>query len=64
MNEIFTGTSIILLTVSEILHSIANRMQRKEINNLEVELKDLRIKTDDMKTEMHIKYKELENWVK
>lgn len=64
MNEIFTGTSIILLTVSEILHSIANRMQRKEINNLEVELKDLRIKTDDMKTEMYIKYKELENWVK
>lgn len=64
MNEIFTGTSIILLTVSEILHSIANRMQRKEINNLEVELKDLRVKTDDMKTEMYIKYKELENWVK
>lgn len=64
MNEIFTGASIILLTVSEILHSIANRMQRKEINNLEVELKDLRIKTDDMKTEMYIKYKELENWVK
>lgn len=64
MNEIFTGTSIILLTVSEILHSIANRMQRKEINNLEVELKDLRVKTDDIKTEMYIKYKELENWVK
>lgn len=64
MNEIFTGISIILLTVSEILHSIVNRMQRKEINNLAVELKNLRIKTDDMKTEMYIKYKELENWVK
>lgn len=64
MNEIFTGISIILLTVSEILHSIVNRLQRKEINNLAVELKNLRIKTDDMKTEMYIKYKELENWVK
>lgn len=64
MNEIFTGISIILLIVSEILHSIVNRMQGKEINNLAVELKNLRIKTDDMKTEMYIKYKELENWVK
>jgi hypothetical protein len=64
MNEIFTGISIILLTISEILHGIVNRMQRKEINNLAVELKNLRIKTNDMKTEMYIKYKELENWVK
>lgn len=64
MNEIFTGISIILLTVSEILHGIVNCMQRKEINNLAVELKNLRIKTNDMKTEMYIKYKELENWVK
>ena len=55
MNEIFTGISIILLTVSEILHGIVNRMQRKEINNLAVELKNLRIKTNDMKTEMYIK---------
>ena len=59
MNEILTCIVMCLLCISNLLQCAVNRKLRERIDKLESELTKLKIRTECIRSEMHMKTDEL-----